>query len=241
MKQKILYFLIFLLCSCHFGEHAVYYTLVGSHAEETAEEILDFGTGQEKKQCEQSGPACSEYGRCKAFCDDLFFYQKGRDNCYKWSYSFFPDFIKLLEQIETLSFSDLDFATVDCFFEMSEDHRLNLFKNFPEKSAEKFLVYIANQYELALPLFHSDKVDFYLLKDLFGKLDKRIQKGIRTEIFDQTHFLILAHRSKNKPAWDWIDSFIRHDCKKSSTCQDPLEYYCEILEETSRGDLESLF
>ena len=243
MNQKILFFLMFFLCSCHFRENAVPYVFIDKFTEQTTEKSLGFESIQanEKAQCEQNGPACSEYERCKAFCDDLFFYNKGRENCYKWSYSFFPDFIKLFEQIETLSFSNLDFSTVDCFFEMSEDHKMSLFKNFPEKSAEKLLAYIASHYELALPLFHSDKVDFDIFVGLFGKFDRRIQRGIREKISDQTHFLILAHRSKNKAAWAWLDGFIHYDCKKSPTCRNPLEYYCEILEETPRSDLESFF
>ena len=242
MGYKILFSLLLFVCSCCFygkTSHIIFDDLPA----ETVEKGLSVEESQEieKIQCKQEGEVCSEYKSCKTFCEELFFTQKGKENCYKWSHSYFKDFEKLAYQLETLSFSNLDFPTVKCFFEMSEDHRISLFKNFTEKSAEKLLTQIAINYELAWPLFQADKEYFDILKDLFGKIDRRIQRAIRTEIFSQTHFITLALTHKNKPAWNWINSFIRYDCKKTPTCQQSLEYYCEILEETSRGELESLF
>ena len=124
---------------------------------------------------------------------------------------------------------------------MAEDHRIALFKNFTEKSAKLFLIQIAVNYELANYIYQTDKKRFDLLKDLFSKLDRRIQRAIRTEIFSGDHFLILAQKYKNTPALKWIDSFIHNNCKKSSTCSNPLEYYCEIFKETYRKDLETFF
>ncbi|MCZ0932641.1 MAG: hypothetical protein OXJ52_05770 [Oligoflexia bacterium] len=240
MSRKILFSFLLFICSCR---GSAPYIVFDDLPEETAEKSLsdEETQGIEKIQCRREGKACSEYKSCQSFCEDLFFTQKGKENCYKWPHSFFKDFKKFVWQLETSSFSNLDFPTMKCFFKMSEDHRIRLFKNFSEKPAEKLLAQIAVNYKLALPLFHSDKKNFDILKDLFEKIDRRAQRAMMAEIFSRNHFLILAHKHKNKPAWDWIDSFIRYDCKKTSSCRHPLEYYCEILEETYRGDLESFF
>ena len=240
MSDKILFFLLFFVCSCRFYSE-IPHIIFDDFPEEILEKSLSGKKSQEKTQCRQKGKACSEYESCKTFCDDLFFLQKGKENCYKWSHSYFKNFEKLANQLETLSFSNLDIPTVKCFFEMVEDHRITLFKDWTKKSAEIFLTQIAINYELAGHLYQADKKHFYILKDLLEEFDGRNQRAIRKEIFSQSHFITLALAHKNQPAWNWIDSFIHHDCDKTATCQFALEYYCEVLEETSRKDLESLF
>ena len=234
MNRKFLFLFLFFIGSCGDGRA---YIFSSSSPEEIEQESLTV----EGIQCKLEGRACSEDKKCQMFCDDLFFHYKGRENCYNWPYSFFKDFKKVANQLKTLSFSDLDYPTVKCFFKMTEDHKISLFKNFTEKSAKKFLTQIVKDQQLAHSLLQSDKVDFEILEGLFGKIDRRVQRAIRTEIYLDSHFLILAHKYKNRFAWRWIDSFIHYDCKKNSSCQNPLEYYCEILEETYRGDLEDFF
>ena len=242
MSYKTLLFSLFFIFSCRFHGEAVP-IVFDDFIETTVEKSLGIEKTRKTKKirCEQEGEICSEHERCKDFCNDLFFYHKGKEACYGWSYSYFKGFEKLAYQLKTLSFSNLNFPTVKCFFEMSEDHRIRFFENFTKKSAEKFLAQIATNPKLALSLFQADKKHFDILKDLFEKIDRRVQRAIGKEIFSQSHFLTLAHKHKNRSAWGWIDSFIHYDCKKSLTCQNPLEYYCEILEGTSRGELESLF
>ena len=237
MNRTILFLLLFFIGSC--GDERAY--IFSSASTASTEEAEEEDLVMEDAPCKQEGKACSEDRKCKMFCDDLFSHYKGKENCYKWSYSFFKDFKKLADQLKTFSFLDLDFPTAKCFFKMTENHKTSLFKNFTEESAEKFLIQIAKNEPLAHPIFQSDKKGFEILEDLFSKLDRRVQRAIRAEIYSDSHFLILAHKYKNRSAWYWIDSFIRYDCKKTSSCQHPLEYYCEILEDTYRGDLEDFF
>ena len=238
MSYKFLFFALLLLCSCQFYgkvSHLVF--------EDQAEESLSVEetNGLDKVQCPKRGDSCSEHEDCKAFCDDLFIYKKGKEHCWKWPYSAFKDFKKLKQQLETLSFADLDFSRVKCFFEMSKSHRISLFKNFSKKSAEIFLAQIAINEKLAKPLYQADKKDFNMLEDLFDKVDRRFQRAMSENIFHQSPFLTLSLEYKNQPAQDWADSFIRYKCKKTTTCQQPLEFYCDILEDTSKRELENLF
>ena len=238
MSYKFLFFPLLLVCSCQFYgkvSHLVF--------EDEAKESLSVEERQElnKVQCRPEGESCSEHEDCKTFCEDLFFNQKGTEHCWKWPYSAFKEFKKLKQQLETLSFTDLDFSTVKCFFEMSKNHRITLFKNFSIKSAKIFLAQIAINEKLAKPLYQADKGDFNMLEDLFDKIDRRFQRAMREDIFHQSPFLTLSLEYKNQPARDWADSFIRYKCKKTTTCQQPLEFYCEILKETSRIELENLF
>ena len=241
MSQKLIFSLLFFVCSCQF--EGTSYIFFDNITEKRVEESLAVEETQliEQIQCKQEGKTCSEYKSCQRFCNDLFFTHKGKENCYKWSYSFFKDFEELAQQLKAFSFSHLDFPTVKCFFKMSEDHKITIFKGFTEKAAEEFLEQVAINQDLAWSLFRSDKEHFDILKDLFEKRDRRVQRAIGKDIFSDSSFLILAHKHNNRSAWDWIDSFIRHDCKKVSSCQHPLEYYCEILEEDYREDLESFF
>ena len=240
MRYKILFSILLFFCSCEFYGRSAFIIFDDLPEETLVEKSLNDEEVQEisKIKCEQEAETCSEYESCKVFCDDLFYNHQGRKNCYEWSYSFFKDFKKVARQLETLSFTDLEVPAMKCFFEMSSDHRINFFKNFTDKSAEIFLTQITINKELAWSVFKADKENFNIFEDLFEKIDKKVQRAIREEIFLQNHFLILAQKHNNKSAWSWVDSFIRYDCKKTSACQHPLEYYCDILKETPRKDLE---
>ena len=239
MDYKICFSVLLFLCSCEFYGKSSNILFDDLPEEIRLEKSLeDEDQSAIKVRCRQEGETCSEYKSCKAFCDDLYFNFQGRENCYNWSYSFFESFERLAYYLETLAFSKLDFPTMKCFFEMSENHRINIFKNFTEKSAEAFLEEIAINEELALLLFKSDKGSFNILKDLFDKIDRRPYRAIRRELFSGENFLVFAQKYSNSTANKWADDFIRYECKKTSTCQNPLEYYCKILAETSRKDLE---
>ncbi|MCY4321704.1 MAG: hypothetical protein OXC37_04815 [Bdellovibrionaceae bacterium] len=239
MKLRILCSLLFFIFSCQFSGKTKL-----SVFDDLPVEIKNPSKQKEEEKetkCKQTGETCLEYEECKAFCEEVFFNNKGRENCYNWSYSYFSNFKTLTQQIENLSFSNLDLKTAKCFFELTKNNRIKLFKNFTEKSAELFLIQMVLNYELANYIYQSDKKEFYILKDLFYKLDRRIEIAIKTEIFSGDNFLILAQKYNNIPALNWIDNFIRDDCRRHSNCYNPLEYYCIIFQNTYREDLEDFF
>ena len=242
MDYKILFFSIFFFCSCEFSGKTSFIIFDDLPKEILVIKSLDKEENQKntKIKCKQEGKTCSEFESCKSFCDDLFFYYKGRENCYNWSYSFFEEFKKTAHQLETLSFSNLNTLSLKCFFEMAQDHRITMFKNFTKKSSELFLTEVASNKELASAIYKADRDEFYILKDLFNKINKNTLRALREKIYFYDHFLIVSQKNNNQSAWIWVDDFINFDCKKNSSCQSPLESYCKVLEGTSREDLAGI-
>jgi len=101
---------------------------------------------------------------------------------------------------------------------------------------------VANNPELAFYLRQEDKGDFSILYSLLKKISGHTGKAIK-KIIDskQANFLILLHRYHNHQAWNWLNDHIVHRCRRDPLCKEPLEYYCEVLEDIVSESLADFF
>ena len=192
--------------------------------------------------CQKEGRGCWEFSECRSFCEDLFFSPDDQQMCHQWPISLFDDFKSLLITMETEPFQNIEPEVLRCFVKLSENHKTILFRKFNEEEAQEFLEEVAKNPELAYHLGGEDKGDFSILHSLFKKISGYTGKSIK-KIIDtrQTNFLILLHRNHNHHAWVWLNDYVVHRCRRDSSCKEPLEYYCEVLEDIVSETLADFF
>ena len=192
--------------------------------------------------CQKEGRGCWEFPECRSFCEELFFSPDDRQMCYQWPISLFDDFKSLFITMKTKPFRSIEPEVLKCFIQLSENHKTILFRKFNREEAQEFLEEVAKNPELAFYLGGEDKGDFSILHSLLKKISSYTGKAIK-KIIDtrQTNFLILLHRNHNRQAWIWLNDYVVHRCRRDSLCKEPLEYYCEALEDIVSETLTDFF
>lgn len=192
--------------------------------------------------CQKEGRGCWEFSECRSFCEELFFNPDDRQKCHQWPISLFDDFKSLVATIKTEPFQNIEPEVLGCFIQLSEDRKTILFRQFNEEEAQEFLEEVARNPKLAFHLGREDKGDFSILHSLLKKIRGRTGKAFK-EIINtkRVNFLILLHRNQNRPAWVWLNDYAVHRCRRDSFCKEPLEYYCEVLEDTFSETLADFF
>ena len=205
-------------------------------------EELDGENQEEGYVCLREGRGCWEFEECRTFCEDLFFSPENRQMCFEWPIDLYEDFKRLFVVRDTETFENIEPQVLRCFLGLSERNRSVFFKAFDEETAQEFLKEIAGNPKLAFELAGYDKGDFSLLDKLFKKISSYIIRAVKANLdYSKGNFLTLIHEYENRPAWTWLDDYIVHHCRRDSSCEEPLEYYCKILEDNRSKELEDFF
>lgn len=181
--------------------------------------------------------------QCKEFCNELFFTSRtDRQNCYNWPLSLFSDFKDLFEIIQTDRFQSMDTKALKCFLEWSDGSKDIFLRQLNKAEAQELLIRVAHDIELASSFYKADRSDLSILHGIYKKIGGRtptaVKKGLKP---GGDNFLILLDKYNNPAAWYWLNSHIVYRCKRDHSCQEPLEYYCEILEDTGTSVLNDFF
>lgn len=190
---------------------------------------------------EKEARGCWQLPQCKNFCDESFSYKAERQNCYNWPLPLFDDFKNLIETINTGLFQNIEPKVLRCFLKLSEDNKDSFFRKLNKDEAKELLEVIADEKDLAFHLAKEDKSDFSILHRLFKKIRSRTPSAIKEELHSGDNFLIRLSEDGNRPAWDWLNDYISYRCQRDKTCKEPLDYYCEILEDIKHSELEYFF
>ncbi len=190
--------------------------------------------------CQKESQACWGFPACVRFCEELFFNKESRKKCLQWPMVLFEDFNNLLNIIRTQPFQEIDLKVLKCFMDLSEEDKTILFKRLNKDSAQEFLEEIAKTPELALILAKEDDKNFSIFRTLTKKVSSRIPTAIKGR-GGSKNFLILLNENENRPAGVWLDDFISHFCRRDSSCDEPLDYYCKILDKTRSEPLKDFF
>ena len=212
--------------------------------EEGESSTTQLASEEEKEEgfmCLEEGTECWQFSECKTFCEDLFFKKEQRKECYNWPISLLEDFQNLQNIMKEESFSDIEAPVFKCFLKLTEDRKTILFKDFDKEDAKEFLEEVANNPELAFALAGEDKGDFSILRILFKKIKNRIPSAMSEELSKGKNFLILLDEDDNRSAWVWFNDYIIDYCRGDSSCKEPLDYYCEILEDVRHKTLTEFF
>ena len=205
------------------------------------EKPLEKENQEEGFVCSKEGRGCWEFSECRGFCENLFFGEDSREMCYQWPISLYEDFENLFITIYTKPFRYIDPKVLKCFVKLSENNKTTLFKKFNQEETLEFLGEIAKSSELAFHLSGEDKGDFFIFRTLFKKISSRIPRAVKRMSTNKGNFLILLHEYQNYHAWLWLDDYIIHGCRRDSLCKEPLDYYCEVLEDVFSATLEDFF
>lgn len=191
--------------------------------------------------CEKKGRECGRLSECKKFCTEIFSRRSDREVCFKWAKPLVDDFKSLFDTINTEPFHYIPLEVLKCFLSLSEDDSAP-FKKLNEEEVKEFLLRLAEDPEMASLLAKKDKGDFSTLDRLFRKLHSHTPNALKKELgLRNETFLTLIYQYHNHPAIIWIDDYIIHRCRRDSRCEEALEYYCEVLKNSSSDELENFF
>ena len=204
-----------------------------------AEQILE----QENCLKKEKNPdlACWTVPHCRNFCDDLFINKRDEQKCHKWPSRLVNRFSDLYETMNKGVFQDISAKSFKCFIKLTENGSL-LFKDLTEEESKEFLLEIAFNPNLAFNLSSADKGSFSVLTALFRKLSGRLISSAKEPLgHNKGNFLIEIYKKDNQPAWNWLNDYLIYLCKKDSKCEEPLDYYCDILKNIKTNILEDFF
>ena len=207
----------------------------------TGEKPLAEENKTESFVCQKEGRGCWEFPECRSFCENLFFNEHSKQMCRQWPISLFEDFENLFVTINTKPFHSIEPQVLKCFLKLSEEKNV-LFKKFDMEEAKEFLEEVAVNPELAFYLAGEDKDNFSILNTLLKTIHSRVPSAIKKRLsLNKGHFLILLHEHQNRSAWAWLNDYIIYRCRRDSSCKEPLDYYCEILQDIQPKILEDFF
>lgn len=189
----------------------------------------------------RKGQGCWEFSTCRTFCEDVFFSKELEETCYNWAFSLYEDFAILFNLMDKKAFQEVEPEILSCFIRLSGNQKDTFLRSWDQEKAEAFLEELAFNEKLAYELFKVDKKeDFEILEALFRKLGHRkADRNLKVNLDNLNEsFFTLIQNENNYPAWKWLDNYVSMECKKDRSCEEPLEYYCEVLEDYSRGELD---
>ena len=199
-------------------------------------------TDEEGFTCQkEEGDKCWQFQSCRNVCEELFFNNEQKENCYNWPMHLFEDFIELIDTMERGLFQQLEPEVFQCFLKITEGRTNILFRKFSKEEAKEFLEVLSYTYDLTFHLEKADGRDFFIFNSLFRKINHRIPSAIKKELRGGDNFLILLNKYENQTGWMWLNNYITHRCRIDSKCKEPLDYYCEILKDVQNSDLNDVF
>ena len=194
-----------------------------------------------KNRVNEENPVCWTFPGCRSFCEELFFSKEKQQICYNWPTALVDDFEILFSTMTKGLFQNIDSKIFKCFLKLSENNSI-LFKNLNEEESKEFLEEVAVNHNLAYHLASEDKGNFSVLTALFRKIKSRFINAIKQPLSHKhSNFLIALHKEENRSAWTWLNDYLIYRCRGDSTCKEPLDYYCEILEDVKGEALEDFF
>lgn len=185
--------------------------------------------------------ACWTAPYCRNFCEVLFINKKDEQTCQNWSLELVNRFSDLHRIMTKDVFQDISPETFKCFLKLTDNNPI-LLKNLTEDESKEFLLEIAFNYNLAYNLSAADNGDFSVLTALFRKISGRLMSAVKEPLgYNKESLLIEVYREDNQQAWNWLNDYLVYLCRKDSTCKEPLDYYCEILDDVSTKILTDFF
>ncbi len=196
---------------------------------------IDQEKQEEKCQANQ-GRLCSEDKECKKICDELFSTNSHETACLKLPEETVSNFEELLEEMtEKGRAVDMDLHTLECLLDIDDTEFARAIRKLPREEAEKFLIEIAEDKNLARILEEEDD-EFNILKQVFSRagLGNRLRDVLTEELEDDKSFFHIVADDENKPAYKWVEEYVEEICEeRGDTLQCPgkkkLGAYCKAF------------
>ncbi len=196
---------------------------------------IDQEKQEEKCQANQGNP-CSKDKQCKKICDELFSTNSHETACLKLPEETVSNFEELLDEMtEKGRAVDMDLHTLECLLDIDDTEFARAIRKLPREEAEKFLIEIAEDKNLARILEEEDD-EFNILKQVFSRagLGNRLRDVLTEELEDDKSFFHIVADDENKPAYKWVEEYVEEICEeRGDTLQCPgkkkLGAYCKAF------------
>ena len=231
------FFLIFIFISFVSCENKDNYLKQASITSDEVEFFKNHSSAAQKKEVfgkslavYKGSPICEE--KCREICKSLF--SSVKDDCYKLPSQQIYQIDKLHKSLIMEDFSalqDINVFDLKVFFSLSGEPLFRFFKTLDSVSVKKFLLWIVENWQVAIVFYQEDK-SFLFLEIFLNKLNQSPINSLKEELEDNKTFVDLAWLRNNDHALFWLDDYLNQkvclDLKDQNLRSCVLSQYCLI-------------